>query len=145
MNWYITLVYIHIISAVLSIGPLFVLLPIVKKMRTATMEEMATHVTIFQAVITIVKHAGHVVVPTGFLLIWLGKYSWLTSWAVLTLAVMVGSVFFLAGAFKPTLRIFNTPEYHHESFVNKLYRASWIYIILLLIMLWLMVAKPVLW
>lgn len=85
------------------------------------------------------------VVPTGFLLIWLGGFSWLTSWAVATLAVMVGSVFFLAGAFKPTIKTFQTPAYQQQQFVQKLTHAVWLYIGLLLIMLWLMVVKPTLW
>ncbi|HEY9569667.1 MAG TPA: hypothetical protein VIR26_01655 [Metalysinibacillus sp.] len=142
---YLFLLFTHVLSAVLSIGPLFVLLPLLTKMKTATDEQMKVYLVAFQAAITIVKHAGHVVVPTGFLLIWLGGFSWFTSWAVATLAVMVGSVFFLAAAFKPTIKTFQTPVYHQQQFVKKLTRAVWLYIGLLLIMLWLMVVKPTLW
>jgi len=139
------LLFAHILSAVLSIGPLFVLLPLLTKMKTATDDQMKIYLIAFQAAITVVKHAGHVVVPTGFLLIWLGGFSWLTSWAVATLAVMVGSVFFLAAAFKPTIKTFQTAQYNQSEFVKKLRRSVWLYIFLLLIMLWLMVAKPALW
>ncbi|HJH11862.1 MAG TPA: hypothetical protein K8V30_09300 [Metalysinibacillus jejuensis] len=142
---YMFLLFAHILSAVLSIGPLFVLLPLLTKMKTATDDQMKIYLIAFQAAITVVKHAGHVVVPTGFLLIWLGGFSWLTSWAVATLAVMVGSVFFLAAAFKPTIKTFQTAQYNQSEFVKKLRRSVWLYIFLLLIMLWLMVAKPALW
>lgn len=142
---YMFLLFAHILSAVLSIGPLFVLLPLLTKMKTATDDQMKIYLIAFQAAITVVKHAGHVVVPTGFLLIWLGGFSWLTSWAVATLAVMVGSVFFLAAAFKPTIKTFQTAQYNQSTFVKKLRRSVWLYIFLLLIMLWLMVAKPALW
>ena len=142
---YMFLLFAHILSAVLSIGPLFVLLPLLTKMKTATDDQMKIYLIAFQAAITVVKHAGHVVVPTGFLLIWLGGFSWLTSWAVATLAVMVGSVFFLAAAFNPTIKTFQTAQYNQSTFVKKLRRSVWLYIFLLLIMLWLMVAKPALW
>lgn len=142
---YLILLYIHIVSAILSIGPLFVLLPLLKRMQTASYEQMTSYLVTFQISIALVKHAGHVVVPSGMLLVWLGGYSWLTSWVVLTFAVMIGSVFFLARAFKPTIRTFATPHYNQAIFVQKLTRAVWLYILLLLIMLWLMVAKPILW
>ena len=142
---YMFLLFAHILSAVLSIGPLFVLLPLLTKMKTATDDQMKIYLIAFQVAITVVKHAGHVVVPTGFSLIWLGGFSWLTSWAVATLAVMVGSVFFLAAAFKPTIKTFQTAQYNQSEFVKKLRRSVWLYIFLLLIMLWLMVAKPALW
>lgn len=145
LSIYTFLLYIHILSAVLSIGPLFVALAIVKKMRTASHVEMLPYIRIFQSAIRIVKHAGHVLVVSGVFLMWRGGYSWTTSWVVLTLLVMVGSIVFLASAFKPTIRTFNTPAYHQQQFVLLLHRKAWMYIVLLLIMLWLMVAKPVLW
>ncbi|KOS66404.1 hypothetical protein AEA09_16780 [Lysinibacillus contaminans] len=142
---YMLLLYIHILSAILSIGPLFVLLPIVKKMRTAQLEEMPTYIGTFQTAITLVKHAGHVLVASGILVMWRGGYPWTTSWVVLTVLVMLGSIVFLASAFKPTIRTFNTPDFNQENFTAQLHRKTWMYIILLLIMLWLMVAKPILW
>ena len=145
VSMYMLLLYSHILSAILSIGPLFVLLPIVKKMRTAQFEEMPPYIGTFQATITIVKHAGHVLVGSGIVLMWQGGYPWTTSWVVLTVLVMLGSIVFLARAFKPTIRTFHTPEFNQAQFTAQLYRKTWMYIILLLIMLWLMVAKPMLW
>jgi len=142
---YTLLLYIHIVSAILSIGPLFVVLPIVKKMNTATHIEMPPYIEAFKGAITIVKHSGHVLVASGILLMWHAGYHWSTSWIVLTFLVMLASIVFLARAFKPTLRTFNTPSYNQKKFALLLRRKAWMYICLLLIMLWLMVAKPVLW
>lgn len=142
---YTLILYMHVLSAILSIGPLFVLLPLLKKMRTACLAEMGAYVVTFQTAVTMVKHAGHVLVLSGVLLIWQGSWPWLTSWVVMTVAVMVASIVFLASAFKPTIRTFGTDTYDEIVFVTKLRRATWQYIILLLVMLWLMVAKPVLW
>lgn len=141
---YSLLLYIHILSAILSIGPLFVVLAIVKRMRKAQHTEMPPFIETFQAAITIVKHAGHVLVASGILLMWRGGYPWTTSWVVLTFLVMLGSIVFLARAFKPTIRTFNTPAYNQQQFASLLQRKAWMYIVLLLIMLWLMVAKPIL-
>ncbi|MEB2302124.1 DUF2269 family protein [Lysinibacillus xylanilyticus] len=142
---YTLLLYIHILSAVLSIGPLFVVLTIVKKMRTASHIEMSPYIEAFKGAITIVKHSGHVLVASGILLMWHAGYHWNTSWIVLTFLVMFASIVFLARAFKPTLQTFNTSAYDQQKFASLLHRKAWMYILLLLIMLWLMVAKPVLW
>ncbi|MFF5818598.1 MULTISPECIES: hypothetical protein [Lysinibacillus] len=142
---YTLLLYIHILSAILSIGPLFVVLTIVKKMRIASMDDMPPYIEAFKGSITLVKHSGHVLVASGILLMWHAGYHLNTSWIVLTFLVMFASIVFLARAFKPTLRTFNTPAFNHLQFVSLLHRKTWMYIVLLLIMLWLMVAKPVLW
>ncbi len=63
----------------------------------------------------------------------------------MTIALMVGSIVFLARAFKPTLKTFGTTEFNKGTFIAKLRKSTIIYIFLLLIMLWLMVAKPILW
>ncbi|WP_155592552.1 DUF2269 family protein [Lysinibacillus cavernae] len=142
---YTLLLYIHILSAVLSIGPLFVVLTVVKKMRTASNGEMSPYIEAFKGAIAIVKHSGHVLVASGILLMWHAGYHWRTSWIVMTFLVMLASIVFLARAFKRTLRTFNTPAYDQQQFVSLLQRKTWMYILLLLIMLWLMVAKPILW
>ncbi|QCR34356.1 hypothetical protein [Lysinibacillus sp. SGAir0095] len=137
--------YIHIVSAVGSIGPLFSLIPIIKKMESAEVEQLSGLVQSFQSAITVVKHAGHVLVFSGIILVIISGWTWTTSWVVLTIAIMIGSIVFLARAFKPTLKTFATQEFQKELFIKKLRKATWQYIFILLIMLWLMVAKPVLW
>lgn len=142
---YTILLFAHIMSAVLSIGPFFVLLPLVKRMRNSADLVLQSHISLFKSSIRLVKHAGHVLVTTGVLLIWQGYWPWSTSWIIMTLAVMFGSVFFLARAFKPVLRKFDEPNTDRNALINKLNRSIWLYIFLLLVMLWLMVAKPELW
>lgn len=142
---YTIMLFAHIFSAILSIGPFFVLLPLVKRMKAASGEVLQSHILTFKSATRLVKHAGHVLVTTGVLLIWQGPWGWDTSWILGTIGVMVGSVFFLARAFTPTLRKFHQEEFNHLQLVKKLHRSLWIYIFLLLVMLWLMVAKPVFW
>ncbi|WP_050988837.1 hypothetical protein [Ureibacillus thermosphaericus] len=137
--------FIHILSAVVSIGPLVTLIPLTKKMEAADEIEMIGFVQSFRLAITVVKHAGHVLVLSGAILIIVSGWKWTDSWIVLTVAIMLISIVFLASAFKPTLKTFGTSHYKKEEFIKKLRKATWKYIILLLIMLWLMVDKPMLW
>jgi len=139
------MLYIHIVSAVGSIGPLFSLIPIIKKMELADIHSMGGLVQSFQSAITVVKHSGHVLVFSGVILIMTSGWTWTTSWVVLTIAIMIGSIVFLARAFKPTLQTFGTQEFHKGKFIKKLRKATWQYIAILLVMLWLMVAKPYFW
>lgn len=133
------------VSAVISIGPLVALLPILTKMEKADASQLSGFVQAFQTSITVVKHAGHVLVLSGVILIGLSAWTWTSSWIVLTIVLMVGSIVFLARAFKPTLKTFGTSEFNKVLFIAKLRKSTNIYILLLLIMLWLMVAKPILW
>ncbi|WP_102693258.1 hypothetical protein [Rummeliibacillus pycnus] len=143
---YLTALYIHVISAILSIGPFFVLIPMLKKMRIATThQEMTAYVSTFSLAITVVKHSGHVLILSGIYILWRGGYSIATPFIAMTITLLVFSIVFLARAFKPTMRTFNTTQYNQQYFVNKLTKSVWIYTILLLIMLWFMVTKPTLW
>ena len=63
----------------------------------------------------------------------------------LTIILLISSVIYLARAFKPTLRTFGTAAFNQQRFVQKLRKAVWIYVVLLFIMLWLMVTKPMFW
>ncbi|WP_088006695.1 hypothetical protein [Indiicoccus explosivorum] len=146
MNFLFSFVlFLHILSAVASIGPFFVLLPVLGKMKTADGVLLDSHIATFRAAVRIVMHAGHVLVGSGVILVWISPWPWYTSWVVLTLAVMFTSVFFLASAFKPVLVQFNTPGADHAVLTAKLVRSVWMYIGLLLLMLWFMVDKPMLW
>ncbi|WP_211272848.1 hypothetical protein [Domibacillus antri] len=142
---YQLILYLHIFSAILSIGPFFVLVPMTKKMKTAENEVLLAYLSLFKSAVGLVKHAGHVLVTTGVLLIWQSAWSWTTSWVVMTIAVMAGSVFFLARAFSPVIRKFQEQKLSEEELIRRLHRSVWIYIALLMMMLWFMVSKPVLW
>ncbi|WP_050180279.1 hypothetical protein [Domibacillus robiginosus] len=142
---YTFLLFLHISSAALSIGPFFVLLPLTKKIRTAQQEVLTAYLDIFRAAVRLVKHAGHVLVGTGILLIWQSGWTWGTSWVVMTVGVMAASIVFLARAFTPAIRGFYAGINTQSELAGKLYRAVWLYISILAIMLWFMTAKPVFW
>lgn len=143
---YELIVYLHILGAILSIGPFFVLFPLLKRMeREKNSDTLKGHVDSFHLAIQVVKHAGHFLIIFGLLAMWRGHYPWNTPWIVCTFILLMSSVVYLANAFKPTIRTFNTPQFNQRIFVKKLRRAVYIYVILLLIMLWLMVAKPMFW
>ncbi|QED46553.1 DUF2269 family protein [Cytobacillus dafuensis] len=145
MDFYRLILYIHVGSAILSIGPFVVLIPIAKKLHEAEHEVQQAYLNIFRSSVRLVKHAGHVLVVSGALLIAMGHWTWKTSWIIATLAVMFGSVFFLARAFTPTIRKFHEPGQDQTQLIKKLSWSTWLYLILLMVMLWFMVVKPVLW
>ncbi|MFZ3589677.1 hypothetical protein ACOI1C_10430 [Bacillus sp. DJP31] len=142
---YRILLYIHVISVIASIGPFFILFPIVKKLRTAIEPEMSAYLDTFRFVVWLAKHAGHVLVVSGILLVILGPWTWGTPWIVMTLIILFASLLFLARAFSPTLRKFQEEDHNKDELASKLKRSIWIYIVLLMAMLWFMVGKPYLW
>lgn len=144
--FYTGIVYIHVVSAILSIGPFFVLFPILKKMeKTSDMVAFEAYLQSFQAGVTVVKNAGHILILFGLIAVWLGPWQLMTPWVFTTLVMLIVSVVYLARAFKPTIKKFATSEFEQFKFVKKLRQGVVAYTILLLIMLWLMVAKPMLW
>lgn len=142
---YKILLYLHIFSAILSIGPFFVILPLIKKLKTAKDDVQQGYLDVFKFTISLSKHAGHVLVVTGILLVMVSGWTWKTSWIVMTVFIMLSSAFFLVRAFSPTVRTFNNPDQDKGESVKILHRSVWIYIALLMAMLWFMVAKPALW
>lgn len=142
---YRILLYIHILSVIVSIGPFFILFPIVKRLRTANELEMNAHLDTFRFIVRLAKHSGHVLVGSGVLLVISGPWTWGTPWVLTTLIILFCSLFFLARAFSPTLKKFKELGQDKVVLAEKLKRAIWIYIILLMAMLWFMVVKPYLW
>lgn len=137
--------YLHVSSAILSIGPFFILIPIVKRLNKVNDEVQHAYIQIFQMSVRLVKHAGHVLVGSGVLLIAYSHWTWNTPWVIATLFVMFGSIFFLARAFSPVLNQFDDSNSDKLKLVKKLHRSLWIYLFLLMLMLWFMVTKPVIW
>ncbi|WP_181909595.1 hypothetical protein [Paenibacillus taihuensis] len=143
--WYSLLLYIHILSVIMSIGPFFVFIPVIKKLRSAEVLEQHAYLNTFRSAIRLAKHAGHLLVITGILLVIVGSWTWSTSWIIMTIAILVGSLLFLARAFSPKIRKFEEPGQDKERIIRLLNRAVYIYLALLLIMLAFMVMKPTLW
>ncbi|WNQ09123.1 hypothetical protein MJA45_15865 [Paenibacillus aurantius] len=142
---YRLLVFLHVVSVLVSVGPFFILIPLIRKLRQADEKELNYYLPTFAGSVRLSKHAGHVLVVSGILLMWLGEWSWGTSWVVLTIVVMVSSLYFIARAFSPTLRKLQQPHENRDALVNKLRFSLALYIVLMLVMLWFMVVKPQLW
>ena len=142
---YQALIFTHVLSAVISIGPLFVLFSVLQKIRGADRDIEKAYISIFRSVVRLIKHAGHVLVGSGILLIIFGPWSWYTPWIVMTITLMVVSIFFLARAFSTILNKFDEPDQNRPVLISQLHKSTWIYITLLVLMLGLMVIKPNLW
>ncbi|NSL52817.1 DUF2269 family protein [Calidifontibacillus erzurumensis] len=142
---YRIILYLHVSSVILTIGPFFILFPFIKKLREANEELTKAYLDLIKFAVQVSKHAGHVLFVTGILLVWITSWTWTTSWIVMTLVVMLCSGYFIARAFSPTVRKFNDPNQDRDAAVRKLYRSTWAYVILLMLILWFMVAKPTFW
>lgn len=143
--YYGAVVFAHVVSAVIAVGPLFLLLPLIRRLRTAKAEAEDIYLAFIRVIIRLVMHAGHVLVVTGVLLILFGPWPWHSSWVILTLVIMLLSAVFLATGFSSVLKRFHESGMDRHMILNKLRRTAWIYIGLLMIMLWLMVQKPSIW
>lgn len=139
------LIFIHSVSAMVSIGPFFVLIPMLRKLKTVDGLVQDSYLDSFQFVVRLSKHAGHVLVASGLLLMWIGRWPWTTPWIAGTFVVLFASLFFLARAFSPTIRKLRLPEQNRATLLSKLSRALYLYLLVLFIMLYLMIMKPMLW
>ncbi|AFC30052.1 hypothetical protein PM3016_3197 [Paenibacillus mucilaginosus 3016] len=142
MFWYDLLVFIHAVSAMVSIGPFFVLIPMLRKLHTAEGPLKASFLDSFHFVVRLSKHTGHVLVGSGLLLMWLGGWPWDTPWILGTFAVLVASLVFMARAFSPTIRKLRQEGSDRAPLLRKLTRSLYIYLTVLFIMLWMMITKP---
>ena len=59
------IIYLHVLSVVASIGPFFILLPMIKKLKAASGEELNPYLDTFRFTVRLSKHAGHVLVGSG--------------------------------------------------------------------------------
>jgi hypothetical protein len=143
--WYSLLLYVHIFSVIISIGPYFVLFPLLVKMKTASFDVLSLYIEPFRFTVRLTKHAGHILVTSGVLLTWLGSWSWRTPWILVTVAIMVGSLYFIARAFSPLLRQLSAPHDNRDMLIAKLKKALIYYILITMTMMWFMVGKPMLW
>jgi hypothetical protein len=138
--------YLHIFSVIPSLGPFFILFPLLRKLRKASTDELKIYLPTFTFAIRLSKHSGHVLVPSGVILMWLGHVSWLTSWVLITIFILVSSLYFIARAFSPAIRKLAIPDHQdRQALVNKLRSSLLLYVGLMMIMLWFMVTKPNLW
>ncbi|UUZ79230.1 hypothetical protein LJK88_29030 [Paenibacillus sp. P26] len=139
------LVFIHSVSAMASIGPFFILIPLLRKLQSSEGEVLEAYLASFTFAVRLSKHSGHVLVASGLLLMWLGGWPWSTPWIFGTFVVLFASLFFMARAFSPTIRRLRQPDQDRSALLRKLSRALYLYLAVLFLMLWLMIMKPALW
>ncbi|PTQ56374.1 MAG: hypothetical protein BSOLF_0309 [Candidatus Carbobacillus altaicus] len=146
MRWlYTGIIFIHVLSVIASIGPYFVFFPLLKTLRTADGKMLQQSLAIFRFVVWLTKHAGHILVVSGAILwIW-GGYPLLTTWIAVPVTILLGGLFFLVRAFSPTLRALEQGTIGREAAIKRLTRSTLIYLLVLTISLWFMIAKPVWW
>lgn len=142
---YSIIVFLHVMSAILSTGPLFIIIPLINRLYKSNEHEESIYLAIIKVIIRLVMHAGHALVVTGASLILLGPWPWYTSWVIMTLLVMGVSGVFLATGFTRVIRNFGVVHVQKQLVLNNLKRTTWIYIGLMVLMLWLMVQKPIFW
>lgn len=138
--------FIHIINAVVTIGPLFTIFIMLGRMKKIQSDkEFTGAIEGLRAMIRTVEIGGHYIVPTGIILVLLGNWSWSTSWLVVTLIFLGVCLIVLAKAFKPATKLIGTTQFTRDLFIRKMYQATVVYTGIMGILLWLMVAKPTFW
>lgn len=142
---YKMIVFIHVVSAVAAIGPLFSIFPILARIEKAKDRDIKGLIEGLRGVVRAVSLGGHVLIISGIVLLWMSGWSWKTSWILATIILLIVSLFFLAKAFKPAWRIAESEHFQKDVFIAVMKRATILYIIIMLMMLWLMVVKPQLW
>lgn len=139
------ILYLHIISVVVATGPVMIYVPLINKMDKLDEQQMKVFVDTFRSIVWGIKHAGHVLVTTGLLLMWLGGWPFKTSWIIAALVIIMAALFFLARAFSPILTKLETEHNQRKMLLKKLTNASLAYTVIMLLVLLLMVLKPTLW
>lgn len=142
---YKMIVFIHVVSAVAAIGPLFSIFPILVRIEKAKDVDIKGLIEGLRGVVRAVSLGGHVLITSGVILVLLSGWTWTTSWILATIILLIVSLFFLAKAFKPAWRIAEAEHFRKSEFISVMKRAAILYIIIMLMMLWLMVVKPQLW
>ncbi|OGX68622.1 MAG: hypothetical protein A2189_05660 [Paenibacillus sp. RIFOXYA1_FULL_44_5] len=137
--------YLHILSVIVSIGPFFVLFPMINKLKSIEYDALPPYLDTISFIVWITKHAGHVLTVTGLLLIWIGGFDVRESWIDIAVIILLLSLFFLARAFSPTLKKLRVPHQNREELVRRIFRSLLIYLFVMLLTMWLMVDKPTFW
>ena len=142
---YTIMLYLHILSAIVAIGPLFAIFPLLNRMKKAPDDQVQSYVISLQGLLRAVANGGHFLIPTGFVLIWFSGWPWTSSWIIATLVIMLCSLLFMARAFKPSMVYAASEAFTKERFIHMVKVATWKYILLMGVFLWLMVDKPNIW
>ncbi|MGC5327487.1 hypothetical protein ACPW7N_18750, partial [Brevibacillus sp. SYSU BS000544] len=94
----------------------------------------------------VIKHAGHVLITSGVLQIWVGGWSVFTPWILSSLVIILGALFFIARAFTPIINaLLESGDTDIQPLIFRLARASFLYALIMIFVGYLMLAKPSLW
>lgn len=143
---YLFLVNIHIVSAIVSTIPVLLFIPILIELRRATVSRRADLLAIYSKIVWVIKHAGHVLITSGVLQIWVGGWSVFTPWILSSLVIILGALFFIARAFTPIINaLLESGDTDIQPLIFRLARASFLYALIMIFVGYLMLAKPSLW
>jgi len=142
---YAFLNYLHVVGAIFAIGPYAVFFFLMRRLKKAETGHIPEHFSVLRFVVWVSKHAGHVLVITGVLLWWLGGFPLFTSWILIPVVILFSGLFFLARAFSPVIEALEKGEINRDAGMKKLRTSLYGYLIILLVSMWFMIAKPVLW
>lgn len=137
--------FLHVLSAVVATGPLFAIFPMLKRMENVDGLLEQGIIEGLRGAVGAVSLAGHFLVPTGIILLLFGGWSWNTSWVLATIIMLLASLLFLAKAFKPAWYLAEAANFDKRLFIRIMRNATIKYILIMIVMLWLMIAKPQLW
>ena len=137
--------FLHVLSAVVATGPLFAIFPMLKRMESIEGVLEQGIIEGLCGAVRAVSLAGHFLVPTGIILLLFGGWSWNTSWVLATIIMLLASLLFLAKAFKPAWYLAEAANFDKRLFIRTMRNATIKYIPIMIVMLWLMIAKPQLW
>ena len=143
--FYDIVLFIHVLTAIGSIGPLFAMFFMLKRMKNIEESKLLGVIEGLLGAIRTVEVSGHWLVPSGVVLILLGPWKFTTSWVLATIVLLLLTLIYLAKAFKPAKRLIGTERFTREQFIQSMKKATFFYSLIMLTLLWLMVAKPVLW
>lgn len=149
MRWFFYDVfhYLHVVGAIFAIGPYAVFFHVLRLMKQIENGGMVhgANLAVLRFVVWVSKHAGHVLVVSGVFLWWLGRFALWTSWIVIPVVILLAGLYFMARAFSPILERLEQGVLDASTGMQKLRVSLWGYLVILLVSLWFMIAKPELW
>lgn len=149
MTLYKVLVFIHVFSAIVGLGPGFVLTFLVN--RAKTMREVRLGFALRKRIHAFVSTGGFLLLITGLWMGWLNRELWTQWWYVISFTLyaitLLAGPLFLVRFIKPIKKIIaeykgdDIPEAYHVN-AKKLFLSEHILNFIFLIIITLMITKP---
>lgn len=149
MKWFVYDIfhYLHVLGVIFAVGPYAVFFHVFRLTKRAGNGGAVNgaHLAVLRFVVWVSKHAGHVLVISGAVLWWLGRFSLWTSWIVIPVVILLLGLYFMARGFSPILDGLEKGAMDVSAGLRKLRVSLWAYLIILLVSLWFMITKPEFW